>query len=154
MVFHSFWWNLNKSIYRLDDPVNNIFQQELTIYHHQLAFIPHSEPIFLHSTSRLMHSFGEVLSPFGMNIFICSEWLWFHWLTWKIQDAETISKRPTKKGLDTSPFGDFSMLQGASLFRLFWNRKLWCYVYIYMYNIYIYNIHIYIIYIYIYSSPS
>ena len=97
VVFHSFWSNLNESTVYIDETVNNIFQQELTIYHHQLAFIhparrfAHPEPIFFHSTWRLMHPFGEIMSPFRMDI--CLFWMVmvpFFWLTWKIQDAETL----------------------------------------------------------------
>ena len=97
VVFHSFWSNLNESTVYIDETVNNIFQQELTIYHHKLAFIhparrfAHPEPIFFHSTWRLMHPFGEIMSPFRMDI--CLFWMVmvpFFWLTWKIQDAETL----------------------------------------------------------------
>jgi len=97
VVFHSFWSNLNESTVYIDEPLNNIFQQELTIYHHQLAFIhparrfAHPEPIFLHSTWRLMHPFGEIMSPFRMDIYLF--WMVmvpFFWVTWKIQDAETL----------------------------------------------------------------
>ena len=68
-----------KSVYicvYIDETVNNIFQQELTIYHHKLAFIhparrfAHPEPIFFHSTWRLMHPFGEIMSPFRMDIYL------------------------------------------------------------------------------------
>ena len=104
VVFHSFWSNLNESI-QGDLPIQNRY---FSILHAGwcillVKFCLHSEWIF-----------------------ICSEWLWFHFLI-NIKDSRCRStilrnfKKTNQKrtGYVSILNGGFSVLQGASLFQFF-----------------------------------